>query len=71
VACEEAQEKGVTFTYGYLLMAFTMLKWKPPTRRPLVLVDKGLLVKMVDPWNSREDSENMPFNCNTPRPSPC
>jgi hypothetical protein len=33
VACEEAQEKGGTFTYGYLLVAFTMLKWKPPVGR--------------------------------------
>jgi hypothetical protein len=28
VDCEEAQEKGGTFTYGYLLVAFVMLKWK-------------------------------------------
>jgi hypothetical protein len=35
VACEEAQEKGGTFTYGYLLVAFTMFKWKPPMGRQL------------------------------------
>jgi hypothetical protein len=54
VACEEAQEKGGTFTYGYLLMAFTMLKWKPPIGRPLVLADKGHLAKMFEPWHSRD-----------------
>jgi hypothetical protein len=31
IACEEVQEKGDTFTYGYLLLSFTMLKWWPPT----------------------------------------
>jgi hypothetical protein len=30
VACEEVQEKGGTFTYGYLLLDFAMLKWRPP-----------------------------------------
>jgi hypothetical protein len=30
VSCEEVQEEGGTFTYGYLLVAFTMFKWKPP-----------------------------------------
>jgi hypothetical protein len=30
VVCEEAQEKGGTFTYGYLLVAFTMWKWTSP-----------------------------------------
>jgi hypothetical protein len=30
------KEKGGTFTYDYLLVAFTMLKWMPPTGRPLV-----------------------------------
>jgi hypothetical protein len=30
MAYEEAQEKGGTFTYGYLLMEFTMLKVKVP-----------------------------------------
>jgi hypothetical protein len=43
MACEEAQEKGGTFTYGYMLLAFTMLKWKPPARIPLMLVEKGFL----------------------------
>jgi hypothetical protein len=27
IACEEVQEKGDTFMYGYLLLYFTMLKW--------------------------------------------
>jgi hypothetical protein len=49
VACEEAQEKGGTFTYGYLFPTFTMLKWMPPTGRPLVLVDKGHLENMFEP----------------------
>jgi hypothetical protein len=48
-ACEEAQEKGGTFTYSYLLVEFTMFKWTPPTGRPLVLVDKGCMAKMFDP----------------------
>jgi hypothetical protein len=49
VACKEAQDKGGTFTYGYLLMAFTMLKLKPPAGRPLALADKGCLAKMFEP----------------------
>jgi hypothetical protein len=55
VACEEAQEKGGTFTYDYLLLAFAMLKWTPPTGRPLVLAYKGHLAKMFEPWHSRAD----------------
>jgi hypothetical protein len=35
MACEESQEKGGTFTYGYLFLAFTMLKWTPPVGIPL------------------------------------
>jgi hypothetical protein len=30
VACKEVKEKGGTFTYGYLLLAFTIFKWKLP-----------------------------------------
>jgi hypothetical protein len=30
VACKEAQEKGGTSNYGYLLLAFIMFKWNPP-----------------------------------------
>jgi hypothetical protein len=33
VACEEVQDKGGTFTYVYLLLDFTMLKWRPPMGR--------------------------------------
>jgi hypothetical protein len=33
VACEESQEKGGTFTYGNLFLAFLMLKWMPPAGR--------------------------------------
>jgi hypothetical protein len=29
VACEEAHEKGGTFTYGYILVEFAMSKWRP------------------------------------------
>ena len=65
VACEEAQEKGGTFNYGYLFLAFPMLKWTPPTRRPLVLVYKGRLAIFFDPWHSREDSEKTTFNKTT------
>jgi hypothetical protein len=49
VACEEAKEKGGTFTYGYLLLALTMLKWTPPIGRPLALEEKGCLVNMFEP----------------------
>jgi hypothetical protein len=62
IACEEAQEKGGTFTYGYLLIAFAMWKWRPPTGRQLAPADKGCLAKMFEPWHSRSDSENMEFN---------
>jgi hypothetical protein len=62
VACEEAQEKGRTFTYGYFLIVFSMLKWMPPSGIPLSPVDKGLLAKMFEPWHSRSDSENTMFN---------
>jgi hypothetical protein len=46
VACEEDQEKGVTFTYGYLLIAFTVSKWKPHMGRHLELADKDCLAKI-------------------------
>jgi hypothetical protein len=62
VACEEAQEKGGTFTYGYLLVAFTMLKWKSPVGRQPTIPDKGRLAKMFEPWQSRPDSENTTLN---------
>jgi hypothetical protein len=39
VACEEAQEKGGTFTYGYLLVPFTMLKWMTLLSKKLVSAD--------------------------------
>jgi hypothetical protein len=50
VAFKEAQEKGGTFTYGYLLVEFTILKWKPPMGRHLEIPDKGRMVKMLKPW---------------------
>jgi hypothetical protein len=62
VSCEEAQDKGGTFTYGYLLLMFTMLKWTPSTGRLLALENKGCLTNMFEPWHSREDSENITFN---------
>ena len=62
ISCEEAQEKGRTFTYGYLLVAFTMLKWKPPIGRLSTLPDKGCMVKMFVPWKSRQDSKNTTLN---------
>jgi hypothetical protein len=46
VACVEAHVKGDTFTYGYLLLAFTMLKWNPPIGRSLSLEDKGRLANI-------------------------
>jgi len=33
VVCKEAQEKGGAFTYGYILVAFSMFKWNPPMGR--------------------------------------
>jgi hypothetical protein len=62
VACEEVQEKGGTFTYGYLLLAFTMMKWRPPMGRHLAPTDKGCLTNMFEPWHARSDSKNMEFN---------
>jgi hypothetical protein len=62
VACEEAQEKRGTFTYSYLLVAFTMFKWTLPAGAPLVLVDKVCMEKMFEPWHSRADLENIVFN---------
>jgi hypothetical protein len=44
------------------MLVFTMLKWKPPARRPLALADKGRLARMFEPWNSRTDLEKMAFN---------
>jgi DNA-binding transcriptional regulator/RsmH inhibitor MraZ len=63
--CEEAQEKGGTFTYEYLLVVFTMFKWTPPARRQLVLVQKGHMEKMFEPWHSRADLENTAFKNST------
>jgi hypothetical protein len=62
VFCEEAQEKGGTFTYGYLLVEFVVLKWMPPVGRPLTLEYKGHMENIFDPWHSKEDSENTTFN---------
>jgi hypothetical protein len=61
-ACEESQEKGRTFTYGYLLISFSMSKWKPPMGRQLALAKKGHLAKIFKPWHSRADQENQEFN---------
>jgi hypothetical protein len=33
ISFEEAHEKGGIITYGYLLIAFSMWKFHPPTRR--------------------------------------
>jgi hypothetical protein len=65
VACEEEHEKGGTFTYGYLLVAFTMFKWKPTMGRQPTIPDKGRIVKMFEPWQSRPDSKNTTFNNTT------
>jgi hypothetical protein len=62
VTCEEVQEKGGTFTYKYILLDFSMLKWRPPMRRQLEPVDKGCLTNIFEPWHAREDSKNMEFN---------
>jgi hypothetical protein len=62
VACEEAREKGGTFTYGYLLVAFAMFKWKPLVGKQLTILDKGHMVKMFEPWQSRPESENTILN---------
>jgi hypothetical protein len=65
IACEEAQDKGGTFTYGYILIEFSMSKWKPPTQRQLAPTKKGFLAKMFEPWHARSYSENMDFNNTT------
>jgi hypothetical protein len=49
LACEEYQEKGRTFSYGYFLIEFTMLKWTPPLGRPLSPTDKDQLENMFEP----------------------
>jgi hypothetical protein len=63
--CEEAQDKGGNFTYGYLFLAFTMLKWMPLTGRTLALEYKGHLENMFELWHSRTDLENTSFNNTT------
>jgi hypothetical protein len=55
VTCEEVQEKGGTFTYGYLILAFAMMKWKPPIGRYLAHADKSCLTKMFEPWHARSE----------------
>jgi len=62
VTYEEVQEKGGTFTYGYLVLAFTMLKWRPPMGKQLAPIDKGHLTKIFEPWHARSNSKNMDFN---------
>jgi len=49
VSCEEAQEKGRTFTYDYLLVVFAMGKWTSSTGRQFSSTDKGHLANMFDP----------------------
>jgi hypothetical protein len=39
-----------------------MYKWKTPMGRESTLPDKGNMVKMFEPWQSRSDSENATFN---------
>jgi hypothetical protein len=48
VASDEALEKGWTFMYGYLLITFSMWKWKPPMGRQLAMEKKGHLAKMFE-----------------------
>jgi hypothetical protein len=55
VTCEEAEEKGRTFTYGYLLVVFSMWKCKPPMGRKLASMDKGCLEKMFESYHVRPD----------------
>jgi hypothetical protein len=62
VACEEAQEKGDTFTYRYLLFSFSMLKWMPPVGIPLSPSDKGRMKNIFRPWHSTSESDNTAFN---------
>jgi hypothetical protein len=60
-ACEEDQEKGINFTYKYLLVAFAMWKLRPPMGRQLAQVEKGHLAKMFESWHVRSDQENLEF----------
>jgi hypothetical protein len=48
VACEEAQNKGEPFTYGYLQMKLLIFKWKTPIGRSSTLPDKGHMEKMFE-----------------------
>jgi hypothetical protein len=65
MTCEKARDKGGTFTYGNLLVAFTMFKWKPPVGRQPAIPGKVRMVKMFEPWQSRPDLENTAFNTTT------
>jgi len=65
VACEEVQEKGGTFTYGYLLLEFIMLKWNSAMGRQPAIPDKGCMAKMFEPWQSRPNSETTSLNNTT------
>jgi hypothetical protein len=56
------QDKGGNFTYGYVLVAFTMLKWNPPMGRQPTIPDKGRMEKMFEPWKSIPDLENTTLN---------
>ena len=45
-ACSEAQEKGRYFTFGYLLISFTMYKWQPPQGRQLIPSPDDICIAM-------------------------
>jgi hypothetical protein len=45
-----------------MLMEFTMFKWKPPMGISLVLVEKGHLAKIFEPYQSKTDLEHTTFN---------
>jgi len=62
VSYEEVHEKGGTFTYGYFLLDFTMMKWRPPMVIHLAPLDKGCIKNLFEPWHARSDSENTEFN---------
>jgi hypothetical protein len=57
-ACVDAHDRPSYFIYGYLLITFTMWKWKPPWGCNIARNTDGCITKLFDPWNFLLSSTN-------------
>jgi hypothetical protein len=59
----DMHERGGYFIYGYLLVAFTMWKWRPPQGRELAMTPDNQIAMRFEPWKARTyNATNVSFN---------